>query len=388
MKKIGILSLSLVTNIANIITTIIPLIAIAYPSKSQTSVETLVTISSLSALLTILFNAKITEKFGFKKVILTGLSIATIFGILPYFIQNYYLFLLSRIMLGMGVGLYSPHAISMISIFYKGEERNTLLGMQMGIGAFGNAILMLITGWLASFDWKYAFFVYLFLIVIFLFVWKFVPNNHENMISNDNVNGTKADKLDASIKKYLVLCFATFVIICGVQLKIPSYLVERGISSPEKSGLTLSAMNIAGMLAGLTFGYFYKKAKIFLLPIGFLGAGLSVIGLLTSTSWILIFAFAVFFNFIYSFTGPTITLRINQSASENQLIKANSWITITTILSFYAAPLIWNSLAKLWGDSTKSSLTMIPMVISLLAIGCFLTIYFIKKTKFKENSNV
>lgn len=385
MKKIGILSVSLVTNIANMITIIIPFMVIAYPNKSQTSVETLVTISSLSALIIILCNGKITKKFGFKKVVLSGLLIGIVFGIIPYFIQNYYLFLFSRIMLGIGVGLYSPHAISMISIFYKGKERTTLLGMQMGIGAFGNAILVLLTGWLATWGWKYTFFVYLFLGIIFVLVWKFVPNNHEQSIIDFKT--VKAEKLNNMVKKYLLLCFLTFVIIFGVQLKIPSYLVERGISSPEKAGLTLGAMNIAGMLAGVTFGYFYKKATVFLLSIGFLGAGISVIGIIMSTSWITILAFAILFNFVYSLTGPTITLQVNQSSAENQLIKANSWITITTILASYAAPLVWNSLAKFSDKTNSSSLTMIPMIISLLIIGLLLGFYFsIKKYKLNYKS--
>ena len=59
-------------------------------------------------------------------------------------------------------------------------------------------------------------------------------------------------------------------------------------------------VNIAGMLAGLSFGLMYKKFKLFLLPIGFLLAALSVFGMINSYSWMMIFIFAVLFNFVYS----------------------------------------------------------------------------------------
>lgn len=374
-RKIGVLSLSLVTGIATIITTIIPLIAASYPTRSITSVETLVTISSLSALITILFNQKIVSSFGLKRVIMIGLFIGLIAGVYPFFLTSYYFIMVSRVLLGVGIGLYSPHAISLISLLFDGAERNYLLGIQMGIGAFGNAILLFMAGNLANISWKFTFLVYLFLGVILIVVWKYVPNIQ---IEKRKKNFLKKP-LDRVIIRYLILCFFTFVIIWGVQLKIPSFLVEQGINSTEKISFLLSSMNIAGMLAGLTFGFVFKKVKIYLLPIGFLGAGLSILGMVVSTNWLIIFWTAFAFNFIYSFTGPTISVEINKLATKEQVTRVNSLIMMTTILSSYAAPLIWNNLTFLFTKSNSAQNAIIIMTISLFGIG-FILLWFLTRT--------
>lgn len=374
-RKFGILSLSTVTGAATGITTIIPLIASAYPNHSIASIESLITISSLSALITIMLNDQIVRRIGLKSTIILGLIIGMVAGMLPFIISSYSMFLFTRIILGMGIGLYSPHAISLIALFYKGEERTTLLGMQMGISALGNAILLMVSGWLAGINWKWTFFIYLFLGIIAVLIWRYVPNTKNVKSSNKSVK----DPVNSDVKKYIFLCFITFLIIWGVQLKIPSYLVERGIPSSEKVGLILSTMNIAGMVAGLSFGYCFRRMNIFLLPLGFIGAGVSVIGIVTSSSWLPIFAFAVLFNFVYSFTGPTIILKVNQLASKNQLTKVNSMIMTTTILSSYAAPFIWNSLSSVIDGNENAQTSLVVMLISLLVIGVLLFLYYWRK---------
>ena len=379
-KKIGVLSLSIVTGAITAITTIIPLILKHYPGISISRIETLVTISSLSALLTILFNNKLVEKFGLKKTILSGLVIGMIAGVIPFFFFFYPVFFISRIILGLGVGMYSPHAITLISILYKGSERANLLGVQMGVGAFGNSILLFFSGWLAKMNWRYTFFTYLWLGIVALLVWLLVPEVHIDKIKDKK--STKS--LSHSTIKYLILSFVTFLIIWGVQLKIPTFLYERGIVSSEKAGLILGVMNIAGMLAGLSFGLMYKKFKLFLLPIGFLLAALSVFGMINSYSWMMIFIFAVLFNFVYSFTGPTIVLQVNQQVEEYQLTKVNSLITMTTILSSYAAPIVWNNLSKIIDFKEGSVLVpMYIMILSLFFCGLFLMCYTTYKLRYK-----
>jgi hypothetical protein len=172
------------------------------------------------------------------------------------------------------------------------------------------------------------------------------------------------------------LCFVTFIIIWGVQLKIPSYLVYREITSTAKAGMVLSLMNVAGMFAGFSFGYLYKKISLWLLPLGFLGAGVSVIGLLLSKSewWILFWA--VLFNFIYSYTGPTIVLKLNEVAKDSQLTKVNSFIMLSTILSSYVSPFIWNNISKLVVNENQLlvSLWLMGMTLLIISLGLFICI--------------
>lgn len=369
-KKLAILSLSTVIGSATAITTVLPLMMLFFSDQSTARVETLVTVSSMSAVITILLNGYICKIIGIKKTILTGLIIGALFGVFPLFINDYYGMIVCRILLGIGIGLYSPHAISLISFFYKGSERSKLLGMQMGIGALGNAILLSISGWLALFGWQFSFLVYILLAVIAVLIWFFVPE--VNLTQSTEVISNK--KLGIKVWFYLILCLVTFIIIWGVQLKIPSYLIDNGIKSTEKAGSLLSTMNIAGMLAGFSFGFIFSKLRRFLLPLGYLGAAGSVLGLVYSNTWVSIFLFAVLFNFIYSFTGPSITVILNQLAKNEHITRVNSLLTMTTIVSSFAAPFIWNPLPGLFGMSENAQNSLLFMIISLLILGVILTV--------------
>lgn len=182
-----------------------------------------------------------------------------------------------------------------------------------------------------------------------------------------------------TVKGYLFLCFIPFLILWGVHLKIPSFLITRGIESTKTAGIILSGMNLAGMAAGFSFGFVYKRISCFLLPVSFLGAAFSVWGMINSLTAEVFFFFSVLFNFVYSFTGPTIVLKINQFSKENQLIQVNSLITMTTNLSSYVAPFVWTTITSMIGSSENIVLSMKVLMVALLIMGLFLLLCISEK---------
>jgi len=139
---LSILSLSTVTGITTVITGIIPQLKETFPKVPTTIIELLVTIANFSALITLLLNPLLTKKFNLKKIVILGLVISVLAGIVPLFSTSFVLIMISRIILGLGVGLFSPHAISLIAHSYHGKLRARLLGYQTGLSALGNAVLL------------------------------------------------------------------------------------------------------------------------------------------------------------------------------------------------------------------------------------------------------
>lgn len=366
-RKIGILSISTVTGAASILSIVIPNLYQQYSNHSVAQVESLVTIPSLSALFMILLNNRICKVFGVRKTILTGLLLAALAGIIPFFISSFIGVLLSRILLGAGIGFFSPHALSLIPFFYEGEERATLLGFQMGVAALGNALLFFLGGAFTSIYWKNIFLVYLFLLLIYFLVFKTVPEPAR--IEEEKVQ-SKSGMINKQVFFLLSLCFFTFLIIWGVQLKIPTLFSERQFGGSGLASTLLAIMNIAGMLAGLSFGRLHQRLKFWILPLGFLGACVAVL-LLTFTNQMQIAVFsAIVFNFIYSFTGPYIVLEINTISDSSTLTRVNSLITVAMISSSFIAPLFWNSFANLiGGDTTVNVLLLASGMLFIIGVG-------------------
>ncbi|MEN2375523.1 MFS transporter [Lactiplantibacillus plantarum] len=139
---ISILSLSTVTGITTVITGIIPQLKRTFPTVPTTLIEWLVTIANCSALITLLLNPRLTSRWGLRPIVISGLLISAIMGLIPAITTNFTVIMVSRLGLGLGVGLFSPHAISLLTHSFTGDLRARLLGYQTGLSALGNAILL------------------------------------------------------------------------------------------------------------------------------------------------------------------------------------------------------------------------------------------------------
>lgn len=369
MKKIqdiSVLSISLITGVATMLSVIIPHLVDQYPMYNLGIIESLVAVPSAGAIVTILLNAKIAEKIGLKKTVELGIIGAALSGIAPIVIQGIIPFFISRFLLGLGIGLFSPHAISFITLFYSGKKRATFLGLQVGITAAGNALFLLLANIVSNLDWTLVYLLYLLLIPILVLVIKYIPSPK---IEQDTKQKESKQLFSKTIWFYFILCTLTFIIIYGVQLKIPTLFLELRKGNASLGGMVLSGMNLAGLLAGISFGVLMKKIGKWTLMLGYLGAGIKVFLLFFSKSVWLSLVSAILFNYVYSFTGPFIVLMLNTFASKEQVVRVNAIFTLIIIGSQFLAPIIWNFLGSFLQGPTASVLFLISSILLFIAIS-------------------
>ncbi|MBU7463607.1 MFS transporter [Lactiplantibacillus pentosus] len=362
---VSILSLSTVTGITTAITGIIPQLKRAFPRVPTTLIEWVVTIANCSALITLLLNPRLTNRWGLRPVVISGLLLSAVMGLIPAFTANFTVIMLSRLGLGLGVGLFSPHAISLLTHSFTGELRARLLGYQTGLSALGNAVLLGLAGLLIGISWHAVFWLYGGLVIIAGLVARFVPEP----TSAAPVTTTKPASLPRHQWLLLGLTFITYLLIWGVQLKLPSFFAARHFGNAATINLTLAAMNIGGLLAGLTFGYLHRILHRYTLTLGYAGAAGSVLVLWLAPNATIAIGAAVFFNFIYSYTGPYLVFTSNTGLDASQVNVLSSYLTIATIISAFFAPLVWNGLGQLGPQSlTANVLIWITLILGGLAV--------------------
>ncbi|MEE6716626.1 MFS transporter [Schleiferilactobacillus harbinensis] len=362
----SILSISLVGGVSTLITGILPQLEREFATVSTTMVEWLVTAANISALVTLLANPYLTHRWGIKKVVVTGLWLAALTGVIPLFTHVYWLVLLSRLALGLGIGLFSPHAIGLIAHTYHGELRARLLGYQTGLGALGNALFLALAGLVVAFSWRNVFLLYLLLGGVALLASAGLPAS-EAAVPADQL---AVKKLPVSRWLLVALAFVTYLLIWGVQLKLPRLFLDRAFGSAELANWTLSAMNMGGLLAGLTFGRVHRHLHQYTLTLGYAGAALAVVLLLTTANTLVAVGSAVFFNFIYSYTGPYLVYRSQLDLPPAQIDAMSSWLTIATVISAFFAPPVWNFLGALGpGTVTTNVLLWAAGLLGLIAVA-------------------
>lgn len=365
LTALSILSISMVSGVSTLIIGVIPQLANEFPNLPLVWSEWLVTAANLSALLTLLLNPRLSAYFGARKVVISGLLISMITGALPFILHDFTLLMLSRILLGLGIGLFSPHALSLIARVYHGELRARLLGYQTGLTALGNAVFLALAGSVILLSWRAVFLLYLLLGGVAWLVTKFVPHT---------TTKTTLRQLQPRLPRtkwwLTVLAFVTYVLIWGVQLKLPSLFAQRGFGDAGVVSWTLAVMNIGGLAAGLTFGALYRHWHHYILLIGYAGAASAVLGLLLAPNAISAMVAAILFNFIYSYTGPYLIFRGHAGLAPEQIDVMSRNLTIATVISAFFAPLMWNLVGKVGpGSTTVNSLLWMSGTLLLLAGG-------------------
>ena len=361
-----ILSISLVGGVSTLITGILPQLEREFATVPTTMVEWLVTAANISALVTLLANPYLTRRWGIKKVVVTGLWLAALTGVIPLFTHVYWLVLLSRLALGLSIGLFSPHAIGLIAHTYHGELRARLLGYQTGLGALGNALFLALAGLVVAVSWRNVFLLYLLLGGVALLASAGLPAS-EAAVPADQL---AVKKLPVSRWLLVALAFVTYLLIWGVQLKLPRLFLDRAFGSAELANWTLSAMNMGGLLAGLTFGRVHRHLHQYTLTLGYAGAALAVVLLLTTANTLVAVGSAVFFNFIYSYTGPYLVYRSQLDLPPAQIDAMSSWLTIATVISAFFALPVWNLLGALGpGTVTTNVLLWAAGLLGLIAVA-------------------
>lgn len=364
----SILSLSAVSGVSALITGITPQLHAQFNTVPTTLIEWTVTIANFSALLTLIINPRLTKRFGVRKVVVVGLLMSGIAGAVPAILTNFTAIFSCRIILGLGIGLFSPHAISMIAHVYQGDFRARLLGYQTGISALGNAVLLASAGIVIVVSWRAVFAIYLLLIPIAVLVIRALPNVADN--EKEPVNSNQ--RLPVLQLFLCLLAFVTYMLIWGVQLKLPVLFASHHIGSPSTANWTLSAMNIGGLVAGLTFGRLHAKLSTYTLSLGYLGAALSVFAMVFVRQPSVVILASVFFNYIYSYTGPYLVYRSNLGLSDQLIDRVSSYLTMATIISAFFAPVVWNWLGQFGtGTLTENALIWIGGSLSVIAIGSF-----------------
>ena len=263
MKKIALLSLSLILTSAYSVSIVLPSLLQHFSEYTTAQVEMLISAPSFAITVMIVLNAWLSRYMKDRPMIVGGLLLLSVSGMVPVFVQEYPVMFASRIFLGIGIGLINAKAISIFSEYYEGREKAALLGYRGSAEVLGSAVMTLVAGKLVLIRWNLAFWVYAlgFVIVLLYLVW--VPGNMEmGQSAGSQSAGAEKESLEAEAdgkrecwkKEVLPIAYALFA----------------------EASIILTLMMLMGIAAGVYFGKLTMWWKEKLPGVGclMLGAGM------------------------------------------------------------------------------------------------------------------
>lgn len=338
--KIALLSVSMLVAVAPAINANIPAMKEAFPQIPLSMVEMITTIPSLFLMISVLTSGFIAKKLGYKQTIMLGLGIVAISGIIPVFIGNFYLVLFSRAALGFGIGLFNSLLIGLISYFFDGNERTTLIGYHEALGGLGGMLITYIAGQLMHVNWQASFISYAIAIPVFFIFWKVIPKvktedilhkNTKQVVVNDGKEGNFSIVFVFMI---LIVIGATLNMTMGI--KVSSLIVEQGYGSASDASTVIMLLSLGAMISGFLFGKMYKIFKNYIMSVGFTITALAmfIIGI-SNTSWMTVLGgFLVGFGFRVMM--PCLTNIVNSSHLKNPTLATSLLLVAYNLGSAFA----------------------------------------------------
>lgn len=374
---LAILSVSIMITTGTAISSALPEMAKSFPNISVAKIDMIATIQQFSVMVTLLLSGIISKKIGIKKTISIGLILTGVAGVFPLFSHNFSLILISRLIVGCGIGLFNSLAITIIDLFYEDPTRSEMLGFRSATEQIGVSILNIIVGMLVLTNWHASFLIYLLAFPLLAFFLKVVP---EPPIPE--TNSDKKQRINVSVIIMTLLLALMVACSTSVVIQIPNIVVTDLSKTGAVSSLIISVNTLMGMITGIFFGRVYGFVKKFVLPIGIIFMAIGSLVIVSYHSVLGATIGAIICGISYPLVGSYIFSLVNVIAPEGSETLANSTLLIGANLGSFSTPFFLSELGKLNSLTTQAGpfLTIFWLLIILTVIILIYQLFFQKKT--------
>ena len=333
--RFALLSASLLVGSAAAINANIPAMAQHFDQVPLSMVEMLTTVPSLFLMISVLTSSLIAKRVGYKQTITIGLGIVMIAGIVPLLIDNFMIILISRAMLGFGVGLFNSLLVSMINYFYDAKERSSMYGLQSAFEGAGGIAITFIAGQLLKINWQAPFIAYMIAIPVFFIYFKFVPQ----VKTADVIKANGGDQIKKESHKsagflpvvyYVGLIFMAAMLYMIMGIKIASLMTGEGYGTASDASLVIILLSLGGISAGLLFGKILKVFNQLILALAMVILGLS-------QNLVITFVGGYLTGFGFKIFMPSLIDKINNSNIPNTTL-ATSLLLVGFNLGVFISP--------------------------------------------------
>ena len=378
LEKVSILSLSLVLITSFSISSALPAMFDYYQGYSKGQVELLVSLPSFGIMAMLLLNGVLERIFPERLQLTLGLLILSISGIAPFWYQGYYFVFATRLLFGIGVGMLNAKAISIISERYHGKTRIQMLGFRGSAEVVGASILTLAVGQLLAFGWTATFLAYAAGLVVLVLFLLFVPYGKGEAHESKQKTEEAAKLTRSMLQLIFFLAIGAAVIVCtntAITFRIPSLMIEAGFGDAQLSSLVLSAMQLIGILAGISFSFLISTFKERLLLVAGVTFGIGQIIIALSPSLWVVVAGSILGGFAYSIALTTVFQLISERIPAKLLNKATSYAVLGCSFGASLTPFVLSGIGFI---TTDGRMTFIILGTWMIATSVFVS-FLLKK---------
>ena len=202
-----------------------------------------------------------------RSLALTGLLLYVVAGAGCFFVDDIWLLLAMRALLGVSVGMIMPLSTGLLAYYFPPERQASLMGLSAAMNQMGGVVATLLAGLLANIEWNYAFLVYLLGLVAVVLVLLYLPDERLKGGSGPSLGLMK--RFHPSVVGMFLVMVLFFI-----------YPTRFALSAHAGTGLSNNAitfimvgLDVVAFLVGLVFGKLmqgFRHGMKYVAPAGFI----------------------------------------------------------------------------------------------------------------------
>ena len=318
------------------------------------------------------------DKVGVRRPLILGLMLYGLAGGSGLLITNYYLLIVSRLLLGIGVAMIFTSITVTILNLYEGTQRNRVMGWRGSSNSLGGIIWPLVGGSLGIFSWHLPFTAYLIGLPIAFMAFLAIP---ETQRSEDSPINDVANKQESTFNLFrsiptlflpYSLIFVGNILLYAIIVFMPKLVEQFGITSSFYVGTFISTVGVAGGTASLFYGRIKARLSfntIVKITLSLWAAGFIMISQ-APFSW-LISVSIVFFGIGMGMVIPTISVWVGELVPASFRGRMTSYISLFSYTGQFLSPIILSPIESSLGlnslflviGSTCASLLILCLVL-------------------------
>lgn len=220
----------------------------------------LVTLPSLGVILLGPFAGRLIRRLGYRRALCMGLLAYGLFGFGGVFVHGHAAVFADRLLLGGATAIIMAAGTGLLSSFYEGRERLSMIALQGMSIEIGGIIFLFIGGGLTVLGWKWPFALYLLSWALMVMVMAFVPAQAEDIIEHRVDEDLRP--LTKDLKIVYAAATASMILFFTGVIMLPGRLHQAGLSEAEVGYFLafvslVAVLGAAGMprVSGLVGGY-------------------------------------------------------------------------------------------------------------------------------------
>jgi MFS family permease len=228
---------------------------------------------------------QIIDRFGRIRPLLISLFLYAMGGASGFFIDNLYLILTGRAVLGIAVAGIMTINTTLIGDYFQGRMRSVFLGWQGAVMGFGGVVYIAAGGILANISWRWPFLVYLVSLALMLLAVMYLNEPVHNIRNKAGGQPAAATRRTQKFRLLYISAFVGMLFFYLIPTQVPFLLQQVKQLTNSQVGFSISLAVLSGAIVSFYYGKIRLKMnfhQIYMVTFGLMGSGYLLVSLVDS----------------------------------------------------------------------------------------------------------